>query len=168
MRLSDGVIALRPITVADAEAHLAGEDEELARWLNGGPGTLQSVVEHFERCVESWAAEGPCRTFAILDATSGILVGTLDIHTEQPYLAAGQANVAYGIYPDWRGRGLATRAVVLGCRYLSRTGLAEEAVIRVEPENTASVAVARRARFSYSHSSNDGNDDLVDWYIQAV
>lgn len=39
VKLSDGIVTLSPLCLDDAEAHLAGEDELLVRWLNGGPGT---------------------------------------------------------------------------------------------------------------------------------
>ena len=44
--LSDGVVLLRPLSRSDACDHLAGEDEELVRWLNGGPGTVDTVARH--------------------------------------------------------------------------------------------------------------------------
>ncbi|WP_069165868.1 GNAT family N-acetyltransferase [Nocardia altamirensis] len=167
MLVSDGVVALRPITVADAEAHLAGEDDELARWLNGGRSTLETVVRHFDRCVQRWQNNGASRTFAVVEVADETLVGTVDVHTRQSYLAPGQANLAYGIYPDRRGRGYATRAVELACRYLAESGLAEAALIRVDPENRPSAAVALRAGFVFSHSGED-DEGPVDCYVRAV
>ncbi len=43
VKLSDGIITLSPLHLDDADAHLAGEDELLVRYLNGGPGTRQGV-----------------------------------------------------------------------------------------------------------------------------
>ncbi|WP_378739200.1 GNAT family N-acetyltransferase [Nocardia brasiliensis] len=168
MLISDGVVALRPITVADAEAHLAGEDDELARWLNGGRGTLETVVRHFDRCVRRWQENGDSRTFAVLDVASGALAGTVDVHTRQPYLTEGQANLAYGIYPRWRKRGYATRAVALVCRYLAESGFADQAVIRVAPETHASAAVARRAGFVYRDTGEDDDGRVTDRYLRSV
>ncbi|MBF6209618.1 GNAT family N-acetyltransferase [Nocardia puris] len=168
MLLSDGVITLRPIAVDDAPAHLAGEDAELVRWLNDGPGTPEGVRAYFEERVADWESDGATRTFAILEQEGGALVGTLDVEVEQPFLAKGQANLAYGIYPQWRGRGLATRAVILGCRFLAAAGMADEAVLRIDPSNAASVAVARRARFRYLRGTDEPGEGRLDWYIQAV
>ncbi|MEV0292273.1 GNAT family N-acetyltransferase [Nocardia sp. NPDC050710] len=162
--LSDGVISLRPITVADAQAHLAGEDSELVRWSGGGASTLEGVIADFER----GADEAHTRTFAIVELADDTMVGGLGVQTKRPYLAAGQASLVYGLYPEWRGRGLATRAVVLGCRFLARTGLAEEAVLRINPANTASVFVAHRAGFHFFRSSNEPEEGPLDWYYQAV
>ena len=144
MELSDGVITLSPLRPADAEAHLAGEDEQLIRWLSGGPGTREGVDAYIRHCEEQWATAGTLRAFGIRAGADGTLAGTIDLRFAAEGLTRGQVNVAYGLYPAWRGRGLATRAVLLVCRYAAGVG-SEEAVIQVEPGNAASMAVARRA-----------------------
>ncbi|MEV0033499.1 GNAT family N-acetyltransferase [Nocardia sp. NPDC050793] len=168
MQLSDGVISLRPIEVSDAEAHLAGEDPEPARRHREGRGSLEGVIAYFEVCAASWSVQGPLRTFAITIDEGATFIGTLEIQTGRPYLATGQADLTYGIHPAWRGRGFATKAVILGCRYLARTGLAEEVVLRIDPANAASVGVARRARFHYMRSSDEPGEGPLDWYVQAL
>ncbi|MEV6200155.1 GNAT family N-acetyltransferase [Streptomyces sp. NPDC051771] len=144
--LSDGVVTLSPLRGDDVEAHLAGEDELLVRWLNGGAGTREGVEAYVRHCEEQWDAAGPLRAFGIRAGADGVLAGTVDLRFAGEGLAPGQVNVAYGLYPSWRGRGLATRAVVLAARYAAAEG-AREAVIQVDPENPASAAVARRAGF---------------------
>ncbi|MFE3445982.1 GNAT family N-acetyltransferase [Nocardia sp. NPDC059180] len=168
MLISDGAIGLRQITVADAQAHLAGEDAESARWRDAGAGTIHTVTTHFRHCVAQWETNGSSKTFAVVTAEDGVLVGTLDIQIAQDYLAVGQANVAYGIYPQFRRRGLAARAVVLACRYIAAHDLADEAVLRIDPANKASVAVAHRVGFAYHHTTNDSDEGTLDWFIQAV
>jgi len=44
--LTDGVIFLRPLHLGDAVDHLAGEDEEMAKWLSGGRSTLAGVQSY--------------------------------------------------------------------------------------------------------------------------
>jgi hypothetical protein len=46
-------------------------------------------------------------------------LGTIDAQLARPYLAANQANVAYGLYPQARGQGLAPRAVILAGEFLA-------------------------------------------------
>ncbi|MCX4825674.1 GNAT family N-acetyltransferase [Streptomyces sp. NBC_01142] len=82
-------------------------------------------------------------------------------------LAPGQVNVAYGLYPSWRGRGLATRAVVLASRYAASEG-GQEAVIQVEPENPASAAVARRAGFTPGKQPHSKDGSRFHWYIRGL
>lgn len=146
--LSDGTITLTPLRLDDVEAHLMGEDRLLIRWLNGGPGTRDGVEAYVRHCREQWESAGPLRAFGIRagGGAGGTLAGTVDLRFAGAGLAPGQVNVAYGLYPSWRGRGLATRAVLLASRYAAGEG-GREAVIQVDPENPASAAVARRAGF---------------------
>jgi len=165
--LTDGVIVLRPLQLEDAQVHLAGEDEELVRWLNGGPGTLEGVRAYIGRTLDSWAADGPHFNFGIRLADTDQLVGTMDVQLAQPYLEKDQANLAYGLYPPWRRRGLATRAVLLAVGFLERRSDLTEAVIRTAPGNQRSAAVARRAGFRFSHRCRDVHDPH-DWYLLAL
>ncbi|MEV3960608.1 GNAT family protein [Nocardia sp. NPDC050193] len=165
MLISDGVIGLRPIEVADTAAHLAAQDRESMRRAPG-PGT-PNVVADFERCADQWAQDGPCKTFGVVDALTHALAGTLDLAVEQEFLAKRQADIAFGIYAPWRGRGVAGRSVVLACRYLARHDLADEAVLRIDPDNKAAMALAHRLGFHYDHTSV-GTEGRLDWFIQAV
>ncbi|HMD41276.1 MAG TPA: hypothetical protein VKH15_18460 [Candidatus Acidoferrum sp.] len=40
-RLTDGLIFLRPLSAEDAADHLAGEDDEMAKWLSGAIDRLR-------------------------------------------------------------------------------------------------------------------------------
>lgn len=165
--LSDGVIVLRPLRVEDAVDHLSGEDAELVRWLNGGPGTTESVQRHLKHVQQMWANHGPIFTFAIRLATDETLVGTIDVQLSQATYRSDQANLAYGLYPQWRGRGFATRAVNLALEFLGPFVTVRSALIRVEPGNVSSAAVAIRAGFTLTTpaaASGDGHD----WYDHAL
>lgn len=165
MRLSDEVITLSPLRLDDAEAHLAGEDELLVRHLNGGPGTRDSVEDYLRHCREQWDTSGPLRAFGI--RVGEVLAGTIDLRFGGEGLAPGQVNVAYGLYPPWRGHGLATRAVLLVLRYAASEG-EREAVIQVEPDNPASAAVARRAGFTLTTQLHDDDGTRIDWYTHPL
>ncbi|MFF2327462.1 MULTISPECIES: GNAT family N-acetyltransferase [unclassified Streptomyces] len=167
MNVSDGVVALSPLHVDDADAHLEGEDELLVRWLNGGPGTRAGTEAYFRLCMEQWATGGALRAFGIRVGAQRTLAGTIDLRAEMPGLAPGQANVAYGLYPAWRGRGLATRAVDLVCRYAAAEGTAQ-AVIQVSPENPRSAAVARRSGFTCDKQFRDADGVRWDWYVRDL
>jgi len=147
VELSDGVIILRPLTQADAEEHLAGDDEENIRWLSGGVSTIDHVVAFIRRSEEEWRTNSPRRNFGIWDAATGKLAGNVEANAGDAGLTGvgpGEANISYSVFPQWRGRGYATRAVDLLCRHLGGLGI-DRAVIRVHPENVRSIAVAQRA-----------------------
>lgn len=159
----DGRVALRPLGPGDFEAHLAGEDEELVCWLTGGPAEPDGLRDYLRACERAWAEDGPVHHFGVRYGPERVLVGTMDVQFDQPYLRPGEVNLAYGIYPGWRRRGIATRAVLLACDYAQRVG-AVRAVIRCEPANTASAAVARSAGFASRGRSGGDND----WYTMDL
>ena len=96
--LSDEVILLRPLSRSDAHDHLAGEDEELVRWLNGGPGTVDTVARHIAAAQEMWMAGGPTFSFAIRSALDDRMAGTIDVQLQPDHAPRGFANLAYGLY----------------------------------------------------------------------
>lgn len=157
--LQDHELTLSALSLQDAADHLAGEDAELVRWLNGGVGTPQTVEVFILRSRQQWEQGGPVLTFGVREA--GTLGGTLEIQCGQPGLPVGAVNLSYGLYPKFRGRGLASRSVLLACDYAGRLG-ATAAVIKVEPENLASSAVAVRAGFSqFDQITEDGGTEFL-------
>ncbi|MFE7532425.1 GNAT family N-acetyltransferase [Kitasatospora sp. NPDC057542] len=167
LKLTVGDLTLSPLSPADVNAHLAGEDDLLVRWLNGGPGTRAGTEKYIRHCMEQWATKGPLCAFGIRVGAEQTLAGTIDLRFEMAGLAAGQVNIAYGLYPAWRGRGLATRAVLLVCRYAAGEG-ADQAVIQVAPENPGSAAVALRAGFTYVKQVLDADGNRFDWYVRNL
>jgi RimJ/RimL family protein N-acetyltransferase len=165
--LTDGVITLRPLSALDAAPHLGGEDDELVTWLNGGRGTPETVRAHLERVATMWSAGGPSFTFGIRSAAGDVLTGTIDIQLAQPYATEAQANLAFGLYPPWRGAGLATRAVLLAMRFLAERTSIDQALIRVDPANQASAHVARRAGFQLIDTVGESAGEL-DWFAKDV
>ncbi|GAB1819820.1 GNAT family N-acetyltransferase [Herbidospora sp. RD11066] len=133
---------LTPLSPDDLDAHLTGEDDQLIRWYTGGPSTREATADYLHHCMTQWKIHGPLRAFGI--RVNGVLAGTLDLR-----FGADEVNIAYGLYPAWRGKGLATRSVLLACRYAFSEG-ALLLVIKVEPGNTASSAVAVRAGFAHT------------------
>ncbi|MBA3251872.1 MAG: GNAT family N-acetyltransferase [Geodermatophilaceae bacterium] len=146
--LTDGIIVLRCLTEQDAGAHLAGEDGDQIRWLSGGPGSIERLVPwiHENRC--EWATGGPRRNFGIFDALTAELIGNSEAHVHLEGMAEGEVNVSYGVFPGWRGKGIARRAVLLICDWLSSDPRCTKAVIRIAPDNVPSHAVAESAGFA--------------------
>ncbi|MGW2179512.1 GNAT family N-acetyltransferase [Streptomyces sp. NPDC001732] len=162
-------MTLSPPRLDDVDAHLAGDDELQVRWLSGGPATRAGTEAYFRHCIEQWAARGPLRAFGIRTATASrsTLVGYIDLRFELAGLAPGQVNISYVLYPAWRGQGLVTRAVRLICRYAAAEGAAQ-GVIRVDPENSRSAAVARRAGFTYDKQLVEADGSRTDFYLLGL
>jgi RimJ/RimL family protein N-acetyltransferase len=166
LELTDEVIRLSPLCLKDVDAHLAGEDAELVRWLSGGISTRQSVETYIMRCMDQWAAGGPVHAFGVRSA-SGELVGTTEVQFDRPYLRPDTVNISYGLHPAWRGRGIATRAVLLAGAHAAAAG-AVQAVLRIEPRNTASIAVAQRVGYVPFRESEEGDGRQFTWYTKSL
>ena len=145
--LSDGVIQLRPLTQSDAAAHLAGEDEEMAKWLSGGRSTPATVKAAIDKFAEQWRTGGPCRAFGVFDCSNDQLIGFVEANLELLGSPA-EVNVSYGIFSASRGRGLAGRAIDLVAEYLRSATGARWIVLRIAPENGRSIRVAEKAGFA--------------------
>jgi|SRR5579859_482182 len=146
--LTDGVILLRPLSAEDADAHLAGEDDDMAKWLSGGRSTLASVEKFIEVCQENWRTGGPRRAFGVFDCVNNRLVGFAEVNLAL-LTEPSQANVSYGIFRPWRRKGLALRTIQLISEYLRTATDARQMVLRIAPANVVSLKLAEKAGFAF-------------------
>jgi RimJ/RimL family protein N-acetyltransferase len=146
--LTDGVIFLRCLTSEDAADHLAGEDQEMAKWVSGGRSTLSTVEAFIRNNQENWLTGGPRRSFGVFNCASNQLIGFIEVNMAR-LVNPGEVNVSYGIFPQWRRKGLALRAIDLMGQYLRTATEARQIVLRIFPENTASLKLAEKAGFTF-------------------
>jgi RimJ/RimL family protein N-acetyltransferase len=141
--LTDGTVTLRAWELTDAPAvHAACQDPEIARFLPiPQPYTAADARAYVAARRADWAGDDE-RSFAITDAATGRLLGSIARHRQ----AGHRAEIGYWLAPEARGRGVATRALRLVVDWSLAQGL-----VRLElftrPDNAASGAVARRAGF---------------------
>ncbi|BCJ70880.1 hypothetical protein CS0771_04240 [Catellatospora sp. IY07-71] len=143
--LTDGAVRLRRLGPGDAEALFAlSQLPEVRRSNIGGPSTLDGVRERCALAESEWLA-GVRAVCAIVDAATGEFAGDIGLFYQEPFLR--QAIMGYSLRPEFRGRGLASRAA----RLLSDWAMADAGVIRVVagtfPYNDASRRVLERAGF---------------------
>lgn len=131
---------LRPLTMADAEAHHAGEDwAQIAAFEFPGPSPLENVFDAIDRWQRSWALRGPVRNFGIWNAHGDVLIGNLELRADPD----GTVNLSYVVFPSFRRRGIATSACRVALAYAATALRATTARIRLLDWNEASAAVAR-------------------------
>jgi len=143
VELQGNGVVLREWRMEDAPAITeACRDPEIARWLAfvPQPYTSDDARGYIEECIDAPADRRP---FAITDAQTGAVIGSIDMHVSR----LGTGHIGYWMAPQTRGRGLTTAAL----RALSRWALEELGLGRVElatdPENLASQRVAEKAGF---------------------
>jgi RimJ/RimL family protein N-acetyltransferase len=143
---TDGVIFLCPLGAEEAAEHLAGEDEQMAKWLSGGRSTLANVQKYIADNQENWRRGAPRRAFGVFDHESGRLIGSVEVnlaHHGKP----GEMNISCGIFREWRRRGMAQRTLELMGEYLRVETDVRQMVLRIAPENQASIKMAEKAGF---------------------
>ncbi len=163
--ISDEVIRLRPLAVEDVETHLAGCDRVMVDSLGGGELPTQAQVRRWLTTnASAWASDGPVVDLGIEDNATGALCGSVGMQRGLAYLEASQVNLTYSLYPPWRGRGYATRAVGLVMEVARHSADVDQFVIRAAAWNSASIRVAERLGFKFSHTSDDAHGRL-EWFV---
>ncbi|MGH6986139.1 MAG: GNAT family N-acetyltransferase [Caulobacteraceae bacterium] len=138
-RLTDGVVLLDAHTLEDAQAHLAGADEEIRlRFDEGRTASLEETRGALARWIAARATGGPMFAYA-LRSPEGTLMGGCEIRLVEE----GLANISYWVFPDFRRRGLGVRAV----RLLIEAARGVQGLRRIEahvaPDNLASRRLAQ-------------------------
>jgi len=143
--LSDGVVVLDGHTLADAQAHWAGEDEEMMRRFEAPRrATLEEIRGAVQRWIDGRAAGSPMFTYALRDVRRALMGGC-----EVRWLTEshGALNLSYWLYPQFRGHGYVGRALALLLGAAPAIEGARQIEAHVDPDNVASRHVAERAGF---------------------
>ena len=169
--LTDGVVVLSAMTLEDAPALVAGEDAEIAARLADAPSTLASAEHRIGACAADWLGDwsrpGAKLAWGVRDAATDVLAGTAEVALRFPELEPGAANLSYGVFPRWRGRRFAVRAVDLMCDFLGASTTASLAVLRIDRDNAASLQVARRCGFVPNQELAPVNASML-WFSRGL
>jgi RimJ/RimL family protein N-acetyltransferase len=169
--LTDGVVVLSGMTLEDAAALAAGADAEIASRLARAPSTVATAEHHIGVCAADWLGDwsrpGATLVWGIFDVVTGDLAGTAEVALRFPELEPGAANLSYGVFPEWRGRGFAVRAVDLMCAFLATETSASLAVLRIDRDNGPSLRVAERCGFRPDQELAPMNASML-WFSRGL
>lgn len=145
--LGDAEMILRPSTDHDVAAIRAVYSEpDIRRWM-GWDRELPDEAEtraNIERAADAWR-QGTWAVFRIADRATDRVVGGVNLRLTEYQIG----EISYFLHPSARGRGWATRAVLLVTRWAFHDLGIERIELRVHPENEASRRVAERAGFVF-------------------
>jgi RimJ/RimL family protein N-acetyltransferase len=174
-QLSDGIVTLRPwgeYDVDDLVTCLDGE-EEIVRWLDAVPQPYRETEARswIEHSASAWK-DGTSAPFAVTDATTGELVGSVGFGwVGERDQRVGE--VGYWMRRDVRDRGLTTRAVRLVSKWALTELGCERLQLRADERNLPSQRVAEKAGFTRegvlrSVHFNARQDRRVDFVIFSL
>ena len=148
---TDGVVTIRPPTVADTDRHLDATDDVQIRWLwpdeHKRDWATKSAAEQRDhqhgflaRTAATW---GRGAKFWFVVDVGGRYVGHVDVDLANDDVPHGEANLSYSCHPDERGKGYISRAARLALQFVTEHSGAREVHVVVHPDNEASLRVAR-------------------------
>lgn len=146
-RLSDDLIALRPLREGDTAAifEACHDDPDILRWVMRPAPFTREAAEEWVRIRHDHHTRGEQLTFAIAEPASDLLLGAIWLGRFD--WEARRAEFGYWVTAGARRTGVATRAVAL----VSRWAFRELRLIRVQilapQQHPASQRVAERAGF---------------------
>lgn len=141
--VSDGIVRLRRFGLEDvAQMVDACADADIARFIPAMPVpyTEADARSYVTFADDAWRGSER-RPFAIVDAETGTLCGAIEVRL------GDVGSIGYWVAPEARGRGVATRALVLLSRWAVTEGGVERLELTTHPENAASQRVAEKAGF---------------------
>lgn len=144
--LTDGVVTLRPLTVADeafyTELHTL--PDVVATSVPPIAPAADAIRRRCSRAAARWLL-GERTDLIIVDAATGAATGEIGLFYQEPGTA--QAMIGYSMLPAWRGRGYPSRAAALLALWaFAETGIAR-LIAGALPTNTASQRVLEKAGF---------------------
>ncbi|MDH4352905.1 MAG: GNAT family N-acetyltransferase, partial [Actinomycetota bacterium] len=165
--LRDDDLLLRPWRPEDAPAvHAACQDPEIQRWtLVPSPYSEADARDFVGGSDQRWATGKP--SFAAVDATTGALLGSFGVvaHSDE-----GDPEIGYWVTVTARGRGVATRATILLCRWLFEEQEAVRIAWHAVAGNVASRRAAEAAGFVIEGTARQGmthRDERVDAWVAS-
>jgi RimJ/RimL family protein N-acetyltransferase len=141
----DGDLTLRRAVPSDAvDIAEVYNEADVRHWMLWEPDEVVDETEalaNISRSEDAWA-EGSWAVFRIVVA--GHVVGGVNLNFREH----DTAELSYFLRSSARGRGFATRAVLLACDWGFRERRLARVFLRCNPDNDGSVALAERAGFT--------------------
>lgn len=145
-RLTDGIVTLRPLGMADVDNTYAlrTRPEVSIRSVTPEPPE-RATIERICAVADSRWLAGERAALTIRDASTGTYAGEIGLYYDQPTVQQGM--IGYSLAPEYRGRGYASRAVRLITAWaFDQVGI-ERLMAGTAPENVASQRVLEAAGF---------------------
>jgi RimJ/RimL family protein N-acetyltransferase len=149
--LSDGIVRVRPWHPDDEDwvFEICSSDREISRWTRVPWPYERAHAREFMAVAPAQLAAGTDASFVITDANDGTRLGAVGLHRIGGEAVGDELpdEVGYWLAADARGRGIATRALLLVSEWAFSTLGRPRLVLQTKQDNQPSRRVAARAGF---------------------
>jgi RimJ/RimL family protein N-acetyltransferase len=157
---SDAGVHLRSWQTADAEWYVGARDEEVFRWTT--ERRVLTVAET-EAAIQAVNDSDRVFSFAIVETKGNEILGSISLVRDEDNAATGEA--MYWLTASARGRGIATKALRLLCRWAFADEEFNRILLKAHAGNLRSHRVAERVGFrSLQPSDHQGTESRVHWH----
>ena len=166
--LADGVVIVRPWRLTDAGWVCdICQDPEVQRWTTVPTPYTRRDAEHFvgELAPATWA-EGSAAHFAVVAEADGSGLGAVGLVAIDRRTRTGA--IGYHLGPAARGRGAATRSVLLVAGWAWTSLGLERLEVHIDPRNAASIRVAELAGAVLERHLERGTDPRAERHDTLV
>lgn len=142
--LSDGEVVLRLRDERDVPSIVsASTDPETRQWLDDEPLTSEQQGDLVYRAEEQWRT-GRGAPFVIADGASDRALGLVNVQFGEDEEVAG---LAVSVFPEARGRGVASRALRLAAKWATLELGLQRVYAEAASDNIASIRAIEKAGF---------------------
>ncbi|GIF77015.1 GNAT family N-acetyltransferase [Asanoa siamensis] len=144
--LSDGGLALRPVTPDDVDFYeeLFNTPDILASHVPPVPPDREELELRCSRAQTRWLL-GERIDLVMVDVETGAPAGDIGLYYQEP--PTGQAMIGYSVLPAFRGRGFSRRAATLLARWTFANTAIARLIAGTNPSNAGSQRVLESAGF---------------------
>lgn len=163
LELTTARLVMRPPLQADLDGWATFDADPAATRFFGGPKSRDVAWDGMALAVGMWTLRG-CGLFSVFEADTERWVGRVGPWVpENP----GRAEIGWAILPTFWGRGYASEAAAAAVDWAFDHLGWDEARHRIDPGNTASIAVAERIGSRWMRAETNDAGDPVEIYGQV-
>lgn len=141
-------LVLRHARLSDAKALFDIEiDEENIKNMMSYTDNIEEIKKSIRRNIKEYKKSKPKEELIIIEMPQGV-AGYISIHRSNKSYVEHKAYISYALHPDFRGKGIATKAVKLVTKYAFKKYNLKRIEGRCRTFNKASARVLEKAGYT--------------------
>jgi RimJ/RimL family protein N-acetyltransferase len=139
---------------------LASRDAETLHWMLDRPMDAIALETSLDRVADAFRS-GASAPMVVADAVTDEPVGLINLQ----FRSDDVATIAYSVFPDRRGRGIAGRSLELVARWATEELKVRELLLEIDEANRSSIRVAEKCGFVPLGDSLEAEDGKAVYFL---